>query len=353
MHAMGKEARGPLGPYGVWLEERGLFASLRGRLRGSAWRRSVARYLRQPGEPASGRDEAVRRLGAPRRRVRRRVARPADRVSGCERCPTVVPGTSTSASSGPTTRSTLPPTTPIGSATLRCSGRRCSTTASGRPSAMTAREYGNTAARTVRRLAASSRLRSAAIDDQVGEILATLDELRTVGRHRGGLQLPTTVRCSATTACSRSRFPYEPAMRIPLIVGRAGYQRGVSATALTELIDVWHRPCSSWPVWHVPPDLDRRPFVHVTQLVSPDIATSRCPRGRAEPLPGDPDSRPTSTSTTWIRSTTATSSTTWRGRPRRDREPDRRRAQSRRRTADRPDSTAISGRGGDGCPDGP
>ena len=107
--------------------------------------------------------------------------------------------------------------------------------ADGRPRGIRQKEYGNSEEQII----AARRQYSAAlavIDDQIGAILATLDEL--------GLRDETLIVFSADHGemlgdhrLFQKNVPYEPAIRIPLIASGPGVSAGVS-DALTELVDV-------------------------------------------------------------------------------------------------------------------
>ncbi|MDH3707953.1 MAG: sulfatase-like hydrolase/transferase [Acidimicrobiia bacterium] len=232
MHARGDGDGRPLGPYGWWLHEQGLFDAFRD----DAAARSeglYARWLRQPGDP-------------PHRSTRWFDDSPLpahafeDAWIGRRSCqwlrevPDEHPWHLYVSFVGPHDPFD-PPTeyaerfrdAPVPAPVLD--------SGAGRNAATRHTEYGNTEDEivTARRQYTAAL---AVIDDAVGDLVATIDEL--------GLTDDTIVIFSSDHGemlgdhrLFQKHVPYEPAMRIPLLAAGPGIATGVS-DALTELVDL-------------------------------------------------------------------------------------------------------------------
>lgn len=231
MHAMGDGGR-PLGPYGAWLESQGLFANFAADYE-ERMAEIIARYLRPPDGPAPAgtrwfADSALPAHAFEDVWIGQRA------VQWLREVPDGRPWHLYVSFVGPHDPFDPPVeyaerfrAAPVPAPVLDDN--------SGRPAAMAAREYGNPRDEiiTARRQFTAAL---AAIDDQVGEITATVEDL--------GLADETVVLFSSDHGemlgdhrMFQKSVPYEPAMRIPLIAAGPGVTTGVS-DALTELIDL-------------------------------------------------------------------------------------------------------------------
>lgn len=232
MHAGMAPPGAPEGPYGHWLLEQGLFEILRDDY---ALRMAeiIEKYLRQPGDPPSAgtrwfADSALPTHAFEDLWIGRR---------SCEWLRTVPDG-----NPWHLYVSFVGPHDPFDPPTEYADRFRAAPVpepvlddGAGRNAATRAKEYGN----PVEELLAARRQYTAAmaaIDDAVGEVLATLDDV--------GAADDTLVIFSADHGemlgdhhLFQKSVPYEPAMRIPLIMSGPGIEPGVS-DAMTELVDL-------------------------------------------------------------------------------------------------------------------
>jgi choline-sulfatase len=232
MHAGMTPPGHPYGPYGVWLQEQGLFETLRADY-ALRMEEIVAKYLREPGDPPSAGtrwfdDSALPTHAFEDLWIGRR---------SCEWLRTVPDG-----SPWHLYVSFVGPHDPFDPPTEYADHFRGAPVpapilddGTGRNPATRAKEYGN----TEDELIAARRQYTAAlaaIDDAVGDIISTLDDV--------GAADDTVVIFSADHGemlgdhhLFQKSVPYEPAMRIPLIVAGPGIEHG-RCDALTELVDV-------------------------------------------------------------------------------------------------------------------